>query len=66
MKQVPPLKSDDIITDQSLAITEYPKTWPTPQPLPQDPKKRVLIIAHMISDLITRGIQPLKNLSDLK
>ncbi|XP_055144632.1 maleylacetoacetate isomerase isoform X2 [Symphalangus syndactylus] len=65
MKQVPALKIDGITIYQSLAIIEYlEETRPTPQLLPQDPKKRAS--ARMISDLIAGGIQPLQNLSVLK
>uniref|UniRef100_A0A673TL72 maleylacetoacetate isomerase n=1 Tax=Suricata suricatta TaxID=37032 RepID=A0A673TL72_SURSU len=65
MKQVPALKIDGITIGQSLAIIEYlEETRPTPQLLPQDPKKRAYV--RMISDLITGGIQPLQNLSVLK
>ncbi|XP_003260846.1 maleylacetoacetate isomerase [Nomascus leucogenys] len=65
MKQVPALKIDGITIYQSLAIIEYlEETRPTPQLLPQDPKKRASV--RMISDLIAGGIQPLQNLSVLK
>ncbi|XP_004837189.1 maleylacetoacetate isomerase [Heterocephalus glaber] len=65
MKQVPALKIDGITIGQSLAIIEYlEETRPTPQLLPQDPKKRANV--RMISDLIAGGIQPLQNLSVLK
>ncbi|XP_017507044.3 maleylacetoacetate isomerase isoform X4 [Manis javanica] len=65
MKQVPALKIDGITISQSLAIIEYlEEIQPTPQLLPQDPKKRARV--RMISNLIAGGIQPLQNLSVLK